>query len=130
MGESCHSARLPDAAAASGMDLASVHNKFRPMIFINLSGTPGPLNDVQSIGFTMSSPAGSPSLEVRRMRLAKEDPGDSLLDGKPVVDEFGQWINDDWPGRAANLEQLHAAWKAEDKSLKSDDFDFCKYGGF
>src|SRR5690242_13043632 len=29
--------------ASQGMDLASVHNKARPMMFINLSGTPGPL---------------------------------------------------------------------------------------
>jgi hypothetical protein len=113
-----------------GMDLASVHNKFRPMIFINLSGTPGPLDDVRQIGFAMGSPVGAPSLEIRSVKLAKEDPGDALLDGKPVVDEFGQWIYDDWPGKVSNLEQLRASWAAEEKSLNSGDFDFCKYGGF
>jgi hypothetical protein len=113
-----------------GMDLASVHNKFRPMIFINLSGTPGPLNDVQTIGFAMASPVGAPSLEVRSIRLAKEDPGDALLDGKPVVDEFGQWINDDWAGKVKTLDQLQVVWKAEEKTLGSGEFDFCRYGGF
>jgi hypothetical protein len=115
---------------AQGNDLASVHNKFRPMIFINLSGAPGPLDDVRQIGFTMASPVGTPSLEIRAVRLAKEDPGDALLDGKPVVDEFGQWIHDDWPGKAKSLDQLRAAWAAEEKSLTGGGFDYCKYGGF
>jgi hypothetical protein len=113
-----------------GMDLASVHNKFRPMIFINLSGTPGALTNVRTIGFAIASPVGAPSLEVRSIRLAKEDPGDALLDGKPVVDEFGQWINDDWPGKAKSLEQLQAEWSSEEKALSGGNFDFCKYGGF
>jgi hypothetical protein len=113
-----------------GMDLASVHNKFRPMIFINLSGAPGPLGDVKQLGFAMASPVGSPALEIRSVRLAKDDPGDALIDGKPVVDQFGQWIYDQWPGKAANLEQLQAAWTAEDNGLTPGDFDFCKYGGF
>src|SRR5262249_8750413 len=46
------------------------------------------------------------------------------------VDEFGQWIYDEWPGKAANLEQLKAAWAAEEASLGKGDFGFCKYGGF
>ena len=113
-----------------GMDLASVHNKARAMMFINLSGTPGPLDAVKEIGFVMPAPVGSPVLELRSLRLAKEDPGDELLEGKPLVDEFGQWINDDWPGKARNLEQLKAAWSAEEQGLGSGDFDLCKYGGF
>ena len=32
-------------------------------------------------------------------RLSKEDPGSDILDKKPVVDEFGQWIPADWPGK-------------------------------
>ena len=113
-----------------GMDLASVHNKQRPMIFINLSGAPGPLKDVKEIGFAMSTPAGAPSLEIRSVRLAKEDPGDALLDHKPLVDEFGQWINDDWPGKAKSLEQLRAAWTAEEKALAATESPYCRYGGF
>jgi hypothetical protein len=113
-----------------GMDLASVHNQFRPMIFINLSGIPGRLDDVRQIGFSMGSPVGTPSLEIRSVTLAHEDPSDALLDGKPVVDEFGPWICDTWPGKVANLDQLQAAWSAEEKTLTAGAFDFCKYGGF
>ncbi len=113
-----------------GMDLASVHNKARPMMFLNLSGTPGPLNDVRAIGVVMANPVGGPSVEIRSLRLAKDDPGDALLDSKPLVDEFGQWVHDEWPGKVRNLEQLKASWAAEDKTLAPGDFDYCEYGGY
>ena len=117
-------------AARSGNDLASVHNKARPMMFINLSGTPGALTNVQEIGVVMANPLGAPSLEIRALHLAKEDPGDALLEGKPLVDQFGQWMGEDWPGKATSLAQLQAAWAAEEKSLGKGNFGFCKYGGY
>ena len=46
----------------SGNDLASVHNKARPMMFINLSGTPGELKSVGEIGVVMANPIGAPTL--------------------------------------------------------------------
>ena len=76
-------------AARSGNDLASVHNKARPMMFINLSGTPGELKSVREIGVVMANPIGAPSVEVRAIKLSNQDPGDALLDGKPLVDQLG-----------------------------------------
>src|SRR3954454_3053800 len=73
-------------AAGQGHDLASVHNKSRPMIFINLSGTPGPLTSVQQIGVAMASPVAKPTVGFRSWRLSKEDPGDALLEAGAVVD--------------------------------------------
>src|SRR6185295_2217752 len=69
-------------------------------------------------------------LEIRALRLAKEDPGDALLENKPLVDQFGQWMGEDWPGKATSLQQLQAAWAAEDKALGKGDFGYCKYGGY
>jgi hypothetical protein len=117
-------------AAGQGHDLASVHNKSRPMIFINLSGTPGPLTAVQQIGVAMSTPAGKPSLEIRSLRLSKDDPGDALLEPGAVVDEFGQWIHDDWPGKAHDLKALQGAWAAEEKALDAGASMDCRYGGY
>src|ERR1019366_8079388 len=116
-------------AARSGNDLASVHNKARPMMCINLSGTPGELKSVSGIGVVMANPIGAPSLEIRAVRLTSEDPGDALLEAKPLVDQFGQWMGDDWPGKATSLPQLQAAWAAEDKALGKGDFAYCRYGG-
>ena len=49
---------------------------------------------------------------------------------KPLVDQFGQWMGDDWPGKATSLEQLQAAWAAEEKALGKGDFAYCRYGGY
>ncbi|HLK69664.1 MAG TPA: hypothetical protein VKU19_39815 [Bryobacteraceae bacterium] len=117
-------------SARQGNDLASVHNKARPMMFINLSGTPGELSSVSEIGVMMSNPIGAPSLEIRSARLSHDDPGDALLESKPLVDQFGQWMADDWPSKATSLEQLKTAWAAEEKSLESAKASECPYGGY
>jgi hypothetical protein len=117
-------------APRQGMDLASVHNKARPMMFINLGGTPGELKSVREIGVVMANPIGAPTLEIRAVRLANQDPGDALLEAKPLVDQFGQWMADDWPGKATSLEGLQAAWAAEEKALGKGDFAYCRYGGY
>ena len=114
----------------TGNDLASVHNKARPMMFLNLSGTPGELKSVSQLGVVMANPLGAPSLEIRAVHLTNQDPGDALLEAKPLVDQFGQWMGDDWPGKATSLEQLQAAWAAEEKALGPGDFHYCRYGGY
>jgi hypothetical protein len=62
--------------------------------------------------------------------LSKEDPGSDILDKKPVVDEFGQWIPEDWSGKVRSLDQLKKDWQAEDADLKKGDFGYCKFGGY
>src|ERR1035438_4060716 len=116
--------------ASQGGDLAAVHNKSRPMMFLNLSGSPGPLTAVREIEVSIPSPVGAPEPEIRSFRLAKEDPGDALIDAKPLVDEFGQWMADDWPGKAKTLDELKAAWATEEKALGPGDFNYCRYGGY
>ena len=39
-------------------------------------------------------------------------------------------MGDDWPGKATSLEQLQAAWAAEEKALGKGDFAYCRYGGY
>jgi hypothetical protein len=116
--------------ASQGGDLAAVHNKSRPMMFLNIMGSPGPLTAVREIEVAIPNPVGSPSLEIRSARLSKDDPGDALLDSQPLVDEFGQWNTEDWPGKAKTLAELKAAWAAEEKALGPGDFNYCPYGGF
>jgi hypothetical protein len=115
-----------------GMDLASLGNKSRAAYFINLTGALGPLTDVQAIGLGMENPINSPTIEIRSIRLDKQSPGDAILESTPLVDEFGQWAQVDWPDKAHSLDDLKAAWSAEEKSLGSaaNEFDFSKYGGF
>jgi hypothetical protein len=114
----------------AGFDLASVGKVPRNSFWISTGGVYGPLDAVQAIGVTMVTPLGSPTLEVRSVRLAKEDPGSDVIDKKPVVDQFGQWISQDWPGKIKSLDQLKKEWAVEKDGLHSGDFGYCSFGGY
>jgi hypothetical protein len=114
----------------TGFDLASIGKVPLNTFWISTGGTMGPLDAVDAIGVSMRAPLGRPTLEIRSVRLCKDDPGSDVLDRKPVVDQFGQWIAADWPGKIISLEQLKSEWATEDKALGAGDFGFCKYGGY
>ena len=114
----------------TGMDLASIGKVARNTFWISTGGVMGPLDAVDAIGIAMRAPLGKPTLEIRSVRLAKDDPGSDVLDRKPVVDQFGQWIPADWPGKIISLEQLKKAWSDEEKGLGGGNFGWCKYGGY
>jgi len=120
------------AVPSGGNDLASLGNHAGLSYFINNEGGGyGPLNQVQGIGITMRDPLNSPKLELQSVTLAKDSPGDAVLDPKVIVDEFGQWIPADWPGKAKSLGDLKSAWADEEKSLGLNPVpDRDAYGGF
>jgi hypothetical protein len=78
----------------------------------------------------MRDPVGLPTLEIRSVTLSKTDPGDAVLEGKPLVDEFGQYVHAAWPGKARSLEDLRRAWAEEEKALAETPEGRCAYGGF
>ncbi|MDR3698732.1 MAG: hypothetical protein P4L56_03795 [Candidatus Sulfopaludibacter sp.] len=110
----------------SGSDMASVSNRSRPSYYLNLNGPYGPLTSVEAIGIAMQVPLGKPTFELRSVRLAKESPGDAVLEPKPLVDELGQWIH----AEHRTLDQVKREWAREDQSLRAGDFGYCRYGGF
>src|ERR1035438_4856916 len=113
-----------------GQDLAAVFNKSRNPFWMAVVGPFGPIKAVQSLAVAMVAPVGNPTLDIRSVRLSNDDPGSEILDKLPVVDEFGQWIPAEYPGKIKNLEQLKSDWDREDKSLRPGDSGYCKYGGF
>jgi hypothetical protein len=117
--------------AGDGVDMAATYNQPRNSYWINIhSSGYGPTTNVSAITVTMDRPVGSPTLEIRSVTLAKNDPGDAVLDGKPLIDEFGQYTHADWPRKAKALDDLKKAWTAEAASLKAASTDRCSYGGF
>lgn len=118
---------LPDA----NIDLAATFNQPRYTGWINLGGVRGPLHGVDSIGVRMRVPIGNPSIEIRSIALAVEDPGDQYLEETPSVDEFGQWNLGDYEDKIYSLEQLKKEWEAEDNEVVSTaDYNYSKYGGY
>ena len=114
----------------TGNDMAAVGNRSRAGYFLGLWGPFVPLHAVESIAFIMEQPIGSPKLEIRSIALAKTSPGDAILEGAPVLDQFGQSVHGTWPGKATSLEQLRESWREEEKGLSPGDFGYCSYGGF
>lgn len=114
----------------SGHDLASVGKVPRNSFWIGTGGVYGPLDAVDAISVAMQAPLGRTTLEIRSVTLAKDDPGSDILDAKPVVNQFGQWIPADWPGKITSLEQLQKAWSDEKAALGKGSFEYCRYGGY
>ncbi|HWA09743.1 MAG TPA: hypothetical protein VG838_09860 [Opitutaceae bacterium] len=120
------------AAATGGSDLASLTNKLGGSYFMSIEfGGYGPIDHVEAFGVTMRDPVGAPKLELRSVSLAKESPGDEVIEPKKLVDEFGQWIPADWPGKAQTLDDLKKAWAEESAGLGRNPLpDRDRFGGF
>jgi hypothetical protein len=112
-----------------GMDMAAIGKTALPGLCIGFTGSVGSINQIDSLGVEMIKPINSPTLEIRNVHLTM-DPKDSILSPIPLVDEFGQWIPDEWEGKANSLEELKTIWEEEEKSLQSNDFNVSKYGGY
>jgi hypothetical protein len=112
-----------------GMDMAAIGKTARPGYWIGFSNAVGSINRIDSLGVSMRLPIGSPTLEIRNVKLTM-DARDTILGPVPLVDEFGQWIPADWSGKAKSLEDLKTSWNEEDKALLPGDFNISKYGGF
>lgn len=112
-----------------GQDMAAIGKTPRPACWIQFTSSVGSITQVDSLGVVMQNPIGTQTMELCNIRLtmAAED---SILSPIPLVDKFGQWIPDDWPGKAKTLDEMKASWSAEEASLQPGDFNVSKYGGF
>lgn len=118
---------LPDAR----VDLAATFNQPRYTGWINLGGQRGELHGVDSIGIRMRVPIGNPEFELRNITLSVDDPGDAYMGEVPAVDELGQHNLVDYPEKMRSLEELQAAWRAEEADLANvPDYNYSRYGGY
>jgi hypothetical protein len=113
-----------------GQSMAPVNNRGAHSFWMSVWGPFGTTKAVEALGVTMQYPLGKPTLEIRSVRLTKEDPGSEILEKLPVLDEFGQWVHADWPRKIKNLEQLKKEWAEEERMLRPGDFNYCRYGGY
>ena len=115
----------------SGTDLASSINRRTDSFWMSVWGPFGELKSVEALGFAMQYPLHHPTLELRSIHLAKQDEGSDFLEGKPVLDEFGQWAHVDYPRKIHSRVQLEQELAAEEKTWGSGaDFGYCDLGGY
>ncbi len=112
-----------------GMDMAAIWKTARPGYWIGFTGSVGPIRHVDSLGVAMQLPIGSPTLEIRNVRLTMSAE-DTVFSPLPLVDEFGQWIPDDWTGKVKTTGDLKKSWDEEEKGLELENPKISKYGGF
>jgi len=115
----------------SGTDLASTNNRRTDSFWMSVWGPFGELKSVEALGFAMQYPLKRPVIELRAIHLAKQDEGSDFLEGKPVLDEFGQWAHVDYPRKIRSREQLEKELADEEKAFGSGaDFGYCELGGY
>lgn len=112
-----------------GMDQASIWKTPGVGYWIGFTGEIGPINHIDSIAVAMPLPIGSPTLQIRNLKLTMNSE-DSVLTSNPVVDEFGQWIPGYWPGKAKSIEDLKNAWSQEENLQQKGDPSISMYGGY
>jgi hypothetical protein len=82
---------------------------------------------VEEIVFRMRYPAAPSQLTLYNFTLHEDVPADGILDRKPLIDRYGQWIPEDWPDKAHGDAQLRAMWDAD--TLPEVRYPFCPLGG-
>jgi hypothetical protein len=68
---------------------------------------------VEEISFRMRYPNQPSQFTLFEFTLRKDVPKDDILTRKPLIDRFGQWIPENWPGKAHSIEQLRRLWAAD-----------------
>lgn len=82
---------------------------------------------VDEIVFRMKQPAADLRLSIRNLALIPEMEEDAILDRRAVIDRFGQWMGEEWPGKAHSAEELRKLWDAD--KLPPMKYPFCELGG-
>jgi hypothetical protein len=113
-----------------GTDMASISNKTHLGYFVNLSGPYRPLQSVTGMSVSMQYPLRGASLEIRSIGVTRDSPGDAMLENRPLVDQFGQWIDGVWEGKVSSIEQLQRGWSREESALRRSANHYCRYGGY
>jgi hypothetical protein len=88
------------------------------------------LDEVEMIEISMK-PNRTVTLEIGNFIIHDKAIEDAILADGPFVDEFGQWIELDWPGKVHSKKELKEAWAVEDEQLKENfDYGYSRYGGW
>ncbi|HEU0296747.1 MAG TPA: hypothetical protein VFR47_28680 [Anaerolineales bacterium] len=86
-------------------------------------------DQVEEIVFKMRCPSPPTQLTLYEFTLVGEIPPDDIIDKRPLIDVYGQWIPENWEDKAHNDEQLRQLWDREADRLTPVQYPFCSLGG-
>src|SRR5574341_2455322 len=84
-------------------------------------------DNVEEIIFKMRFPGQPTQLTIYDFTLVGEIPPDDILDKRPLIDAYGQWIPENWEDKAHSDEQLRKLWDAD--RVEPVDYAVCPLGG-
>ena len=115
-----------------GIEMAELWGKPRIMGRINTyDNRTGTMHHVDSVWVSLyGKPMGNEVFEIRGMWLTKEDTGSVALEPRVLMDEYGQWLPEEWEGKIHSPEELHQAWKENDSLTLQYKVERDRYGGF
>jgi hypothetical protein len=82
---------------------------------------------VEEIVFRMRHPNQASQVTLFNFTLRDDVPADDILTRKPVIDRYGQWLPENWPGKAHGDAELRALWDQD--TLPAASYPFCPLGG-
>jgi len=91
---------------------------------------------ITKLSIGIDGPTGGCSFEVRNIRAAGAAPSAEMLADPakffPCIDEFGQYIHADWPGKTHEAADMKKSLAAETKDLEANPGpkDWDQYGGW
>jgi hypothetical protein len=83
--------------------------------------------EVREVVFRMQYPNQPSQFTLYSFVLREDVPEDDIIDRRPLIDRYGQWIPENWPDKAHSDEQLRRLWDAD--RLQPADYPFCELGG-
>jgi hypothetical protein len=101
-----------------------------PLLPLGYKVWPGRLftfKQVDAIVFQMRYPNEPAQFTLYNFTLRDDVPQDDILDKKPLIDRFGQWIPENWKDKAHSEEHLKSLWSAD--RLSPAEYPFCPLGG-
>ncbi len=101
-----------------------------PLLPLGYKVWPGRLftfKQVDEVVFRMRYPGAPAQFTLYNFTLREDVPADDIIDKKPVLDRYGQWIPENWPGKAHDDAELRALWNAD--TLPDVKYPFCALGG-
>ena len=119
-------------AETDGDEMASLWGKPRITGKISTYGDKhGSLDAVDSIKIVLANKLlKDQTFEIRSVQLINKDEGEEIIDPKILIDEFGQWNNEDWKEKVHSIDELKSAWKKNDSVTLRNPVDRDFYGGF
>jgi hypothetical protein len=82
---------------------------------------------VKELIVKMRYPSQDSQFTIYNLTLREDVPEDDILDRKPLIDRFGQWVPENWKNKARSEEQLQALWDQD--QLQPQDYGYCPAGG-